>query len=222
MQEDGRTDGRRERARATKRKIVVSAIHLFVADGYGASAITAIAERAGVAPQTLYATFGTKRAILDAALDQAIAGDDEAVAVNDRDWMRDVFGAATAVERLSAYAGAVRRIMTNAGDMFNVVATAATIDPDIVDLAETAEARRLTGARSVVASVLTVSPLRDGLDADQAADVLALLNSPAAFNHLVRRRHWSLDAYELWLTESMNRELLPPAPRQSRRGRNPD
>ena len=54
-----------------------------------------------------------------------LSGDDEAVAVNDRDWMHDVFNAPTAPQRLTAYAGAVRRILEHAGDMFVVVATAA-------------------------------------------------------------------------------------------------
>lgn len=203
------SDGRHERSRRTRRKIVIAATELFVRDGYGSSSIAAIAARAGVAVQTVYAAFGTKHAILAAALDQAIAGDDAEIVVNARDWMREVFEAPTSTARLTAYAGAVRRIMTGAGDMFRVVASAATVDPELVDLAETTERRRRAGARSIIASVLTVGVLRDGLDPERAADILALLNSAATFHHLVRVSNWSLDDYQQWLGDTMIRELLP-------------
>jgi AcrR family transcriptional regulator len=210
VQPETAPDGRRERSRRTRRAIVLAAIDLFVADGYGSTTINAIAERAGVAVQTVYVSFGSKRAILSAALDQAIAGDDREVAVNDRDWMHDVFNAPTARERLTAYAGGLRRILEQAGDMFAVVAAAASIEPDVIELAETTEARRLIGARSVVEAAAAVGPLRDGVTIDEAVDVLSLINSPATFHHLVRRRGWSLDRYQAWVADALHRELLPP------------
>lgn len=201
-------DGRHLRSRRSRRAIVLAAIALFVDVGYGSTSMNAIAARAGVSVQTLYASFGTKRAILAAALDQAIAGDDRAVAVNDRDWMHDVFNAATAAQRLRAYSGAVARIMAGAGEMFMVVAQAASIDPDCVDLATTTERRRRTGATSVIDAVLSVGSLRVGLTKDEAIDVLCAFNSPALFNQLVRRSGWSIDRYRTWLGSVMVRELI--------------
>ena len=61
--------GAEERAADTRRRITTAALDLFTEHGFGAT-ITAIAERAGVAPQTIYATFGTKGAILQALLAQ--------------------------------------------------------------------------------------------------------------------------------------------------------
>ncbi|MGH9135180.1 MAG: TetR/AcrR family transcriptional regulator [Ilumatobacteraceae bacterium] len=205
---DDRLDGRRERSRRTRRAIVVAATDLFVSDGYGSTTITAIADRAGVSVQTVYASFGTKRAILAEALDQAIAGDDEVIVVNAREWMREVWEAPTGVERLAAYAAAVRRIVTNAGDLYNVVTTAASTDPEVVALASTAEVRRRAGAASVVGSVTEVAALRRGLTTDEAIDVLWTLNSPAVYHLLVRRAGWDLDRYERWLAEAFVRELL--------------
>jgi AcrR family transcriptional regulator len=209
VQESAAADGRHERSRRTRLKIVTAATELFVIRGYGATSITAIAARADIAVQTVYATFGTKHAILAAALDQAIAGDDAPVAVNARDWMLDVFEAPTAAERLTAYARSVRRINANAGALFTVVASAATVDTEVIELADITEARRRLGARSVIDSILTVSALRRGLDVERATDVLSMLNSPATFQHLVRRNSWSLDDYQQWLADAMVRELLP-------------
>ena len=209
MADPVKTSGRRaESARRTRRAIVDAARDLFVADGYGTTPITAIADRAGVAVQTVYAVFGTKRAILAEALDLAIAGDELPVAVNDRDWMRDVFGATSAAERLGAYAAAVRRIMEGAGDVFVVLSAAAAVDPEVAELATSAERRRRTGAASVVDAVRDVGSLRPGLSRAAAVDVLSLLNSPATFQHLVRRSGWSPARYEAWLAGAMRRELL--------------
>ncbi len=186
----------------------MAAISLFVDVGYGATSMNAIAARAGVSVQSLYASFGTKRAILAAALDQAIAGDDRAVVVNDRDWMHDVFNAATAAQRLRAYAAAVARIMAGAGEMFIVVAQAASIDPECADLATITEERRRAGAKSVIGSVLSVGSLRAGLTKDEAIDVLCAFNSPALFNQLVRRSGWTIDRYRTWLGSVLVRELV--------------
>jgi AcrR family transcriptional regulator len=199
---------RRERARATRRAVLAAARQLFVGDGYGATTIQAIADEAGVAVQTVYAAFGNKRTVLAELLDASIAGDDERVVVNAREWMRPVWEAPTAAERLRAYAAAVSRIMAGAGDVFAVVTAAAATDPDVVELAATTEQRRRSGAASVIESVRSVGALRPGLDTERAVDVLWLLNSPAVFAQLVRHAGWSQEAYESWLADAMVRELI--------------
>ena len=181
---------------------------LFVAEGYGATTLQAIADEAGVAVQTIYATFGNKRAVLRELIDVAIAGDDEQVAVNQRAWMAQVFSAPTATGRLKAYAAAVRGISERAGDLFGVLDLAASVDPELVSFAEETERRRRVGAGSVVESVVSVGRLREGLGAEGAVDVLWLLNGWMVFRQLVRRAGWSADRYEEWLGETMIRELL--------------
>jgi AcrR family transcriptional regulator len=201
---------RQQRARQTRASVVAAARELFVADGYGATTMQAIADRADVAVQTVYAAFGNKRAILTEVLDHTIAGDDEPVAVNDRDWMAAVWEAPTGEERLRAYAAACRQITARAGAVFVALAAAATVDPDVAELAATAEQRRRIGAASVIDSVRKVAHLRGGLTVEQAVDVLWLLNSPAVFRHFVVQAGWTLERYERWLADTMVRELLAP------------
>lgn len=200
---------RRERkAQATRRAILDAARRLFVGRGYGATTIQAIADEADVAVQTVYAVFGNKRTILSQVLDASITGDDAPIAVNSRDWMAPVWEAPTAAERLRAYAGAVRRIMEGAADVFTAVAAAATIDADVVEVAETTEQRRRTGATTVIDSVRKAGPLRAGLTRERAIDILWLLNSPAVYNHLVRDAGWSGGDYQTWLADTMTSQLL--------------
>ena len=80
---------RAERARATRRRIIDAAAAQFVAHGYGATLLDQVAERAGVAVQTVYFHFGNKRSLLKEALDVAAVGDDEPVAMLERPWLEE-------------------------------------------------------------------------------------------------------------------------------------
>ena len=80
--------GRRDRkALETRRRILDAAEDLFTSNGYASTTMTAIAEQADVAVQTLYAVFGNKRAILTELIDARVVGDDHAGSLPDRqDW----------------------------------------------------------------------------------------------------------------------------------------
>src|SRR5689334_20917060 len=81
---------RAEQARATRRRIVAAAAEQFIAHGYGAALLDQVAERAGVAVQTVYFHFGNKRTLLKEALDVAAVGDDEPVPLLERPWLTRV------------------------------------------------------------------------------------------------------------------------------------
>ncbi len=75
-------------ARQTRRLIVEAAGRLFRERGYAGTAIEAIAQQAGVAVETIYATFGNKVAILSAVVDFSVVGDDEPVPLLQRPGIR--------------------------------------------------------------------------------------------------------------------------------------
>jgi AcrR family transcriptional regulator len=75
------TTNRQRQAAETRRRIFEAAEELFTRDGYVTTTIAAIAEHAGVAVQTVYASAKSKRDILNGILDLAISGEDEQVPV---------------------------------------------------------------------------------------------------------------------------------------------
>jgi len=75
---------RKEQARQTRLQITEAARTLFVERGYAGATIEAIAEQAGVAQETVYAIFGSKRKILSFLLDISVGGDDQPVRILDR------------------------------------------------------------------------------------------------------------------------------------------
>src|SRR3954452_24127118 len=65
---------RAEQARSTKRLIIEAAKHHFLERGFAGTTLSSVAETAGVATETIYATFGSKRALLEALIDATIIG----------------------------------------------------------------------------------------------------------------------------------------------------
>jgi AcrR family transcriptional regulator len=201
---------RAERARQTRQHVLGAAIDCFVESGYPATTMAGIAERAGVAVQTLYASFKTKRAILAQAIDVAIAGDDEAVPVNDRPWMQPVWQATTGPATVRAYAGAVRLIQDRTAHLFRALDVAAASEPELHELWSTARERRRMGATGVVRTAAERTPLAAGIDLDRAIDIVWTLNGHDVYLTLVDGCGWSPFAYEAWLGDSLSTMLFAP------------
>ena len=204
---------RDEQARQTRRAILAAAGRLFVQRGYGSTTLQEIADEAGVAVQTVYASFGKKTTVLEQLLDVSIAGDDAAVAVNDREWMQDVFTHPDPRARLQAYAAAVTAIHERAGDIFIVVRSAAAADSGLVALAVATEQRRRSGATSIVEALDAIGALRAELSVEEAVDVLWTLNSPDVHRLLVRESGWPPERFQAWLASMFIAALLAAAPR---------
>src|SRR5919106_5452866 len=64
---------RAEQAQATRRRILDAARAQFLVEGWTRTTVKDIAGAAAVAPATVYAVFGTKRAMLSALIDEALA-----------------------------------------------------------------------------------------------------------------------------------------------------
>src|SRR6478736_2525533 len=95
---------RQEQAQQTRRAILDAAGRLFVDPGYAATPLTAIAAEAGVAVQTVYAVFGSKRQLLSDLVDVTTAGDDEPVALPDRAFVAEIRALADPRAKLARYA----------------------------------------------------------------------------------------------------------------------
>src|ERR1700722_7702568 len=64
--------------RETRRRLLAAARAEFAERGYAAATVARIAGRAGVSVQSLYNDWGNKRNLLEAVLQRAVTGDDEA------------------------------------------------------------------------------------------------------------------------------------------------
>ncbi|HEY2668928.1 MAG TPA: helix-turn-helix domain-containing protein [Rugosimonospora sp.] len=200
--------GRRaEKARATRRKIVEAARELFIERGYGATALQDIADRAGVAVQTIYFTFGNKRTLLKELGDITIAGDDEPVATVERPWFREALAAGTAAEQLEGIVHGARGVLERLAPIAEVLRTAATVEPAVAALWRTDADPRFTVYETAAQALVTKPDARAGMSAEHAADVLFGLLSPELYLVLVRDRGWSPERWERWAYETLRAQL---------------
>src|ERR1700742_476257 len=78
------SSGRRARAQQTRDEIARTAQRLFLEHSYARTTIADVAREAGVSPETIYKAFGSKRALLDAAITSSVRGDTEATPLRGR------------------------------------------------------------------------------------------------------------------------------------------
>lgn len=202
-----RSNRRTERAQETRRKIVAAAGELFLEQGYGATNLQDVANRAGVAVQTIYFVFGNKRTLLKELVDTTIAGDDEPVATMERPWFRAALDAETAVEHLREHVRGTRQILDRVAPITTVLAAASATDPEIAALWSYDEDPRYT-VQAAAANVLVAKPgARSGVSAAEAADLLYGVLSPELYLVFVRDRGWSPAKWETWAYETLRGQL---------------
>jgi AcrR family transcriptional regulator len=202
---------RTEQARATRRAVLDAARRLFVSQGYAATTIEAVAGEAEVSPETVYATFGNKRAVLSDLIDVTIAGDDAPVPILERPWVDAMRTEPDPRRRLRILARNGRLMLDRWADVAAVLASAAAADPKIAELWERNKEQRLTGQRALLRMATEGTILREGLSREAAADVLFAVGSPEVYRLLVVDRAWSPARFERWYADTLGRLLLPPA-----------
>ncbi|WP_232835960.1 TetR/AcrR family transcriptional regulator [Actinocorallia populi] len=198
---------RAARTAANRTRMLQAARGLFTDRGYTATTMKAIADRAGMAVQTLYFTFATKRAILTELLDVEIAGDTEPVATLDRPWFAEA-AAAPPADQLRLQVAAAARILHRVTPLLEVVRSAAATDPEIAELWRTNLAQRHTVQSRLAEALAAKTPLRTGMDASRAADIALAVLAPETYHLLVHERGWSPREWEDWATDALTCQLL--------------
>jgi TetR/AcrR family transcriptional regulator of autoinduction and epiphytic fitness len=201
--------GRRElKARATRHRILDAAEARFIRDGYAATAIAAIAAAADVAVQTVYAVFGTKRAILAELLATRTVGDDDAAALSDRaDW-RAMEAETDPRRQIAALAAIATRVGSRIAGLYEVMAGAAGSDPEIAAMYRQRQQARYQDQRRVAELLAARGVLRSGLPAARAADIIWAIANPRTQRALVADRQWPAAEYESWLADLLAASLL--------------
>jgi AcrR family transcriptional regulator len=206
-------DASRRQAQAleSRRRILAAAHALFVDRGFSATTIAAIAEAADVSVPTVYAGFTSKAELLRRAIEVALAGDDEPVAVADRPTARWVYEADTAVELLGRYAVMMGEVASRAGQIYGVLVAAADAEPELAELLRTFEAQRLRASTMAAEAVDARGGLPPGRTVAEARDTIWLCNAPEVYVMLTGKRRWSNSRYVAWARNALVKLVLAPA-----------
>ena len=203
-----RSERRREQAEQTRTRVLDAAATLFQERGYEGASIAAIASGAGVAAETVYAGFGTKRALLGALVACAVRGDD-AKPVTEQEGPRALAALTDQREQLRLFSADITRRLERAAPLVAVVSGAARAEPELANLLANLHAERRRNLRVLVDALAANGPLR--LPAGEALETVWALTSPELHQLLVHVRGWKRRRYADWLAESLARLLLPDA-----------
>ena len=199
-------------AKRTRRAIIDAASRLFAENGYVATSVDQIADAAGVARATVFASVGGKPALLKTAHDVAVVGDDEPVALPDRPRSRKVIADPDPYRHATGYAEIVVEIGGRMARLYDAIRAAAGVDGEVAELWRALNAQRRTGAGNFVRQSASKGRLRRGLDQETAADIVFVLNDPALYRTLVLERGWPVEKFAAWLTRTIQEQLLQPRP----------
>jgi AcrR family transcriptional regulator len=198
-----KSPSRKERALATRRRMMDAAHRVFSQRGYAKTTMDAVAAQAGVAVQTVYFTFHTKAELLQAAYEHAVL-DPEATPPHLTEW----WGAA---EREPDVAKAVAQIVDGNVEVLQRAAPlvwAVHGDEDARATYEFNERLRMEGYARLVAFLARKHPLRPGLSRPKARDLMLTLLGPHVFILLTRELGWSVREFAAWARAALLRELF--------------
>lgn len=200
---------RREQARQTRLQILESARAMFVGRGYDGATLDAIASEAGVAVDTLYAVFGSKRGILSSLIEVSLVGDDEETPLLEREGPQSVLREKDPLRQIELFAKDITAIMGRMAPIFGIMRAAAKTEPDIEKMLRGMLDSRLQGMMVFVDALASNRSLRAGLTRQEAAETVWMLTSAEMYNLAIMDRGWSEEKYQHWLGTALANLLLP-------------
>ena len=204
-----RSEVRAARAENTRRAILLAARDLFTSEGYGAT-VAQVAQRAGVAVDTVYASVGRKPALVLAVIDMVLGGTDQPIPAEERDYVQQIRSAAGAREKITAYAHALTTLLPVVAPLQDALREAGRTDPSCAQAWSGLVERRAHNMRLFAQDLRRTGQLRADLDDQQVADIIWATNS-AEYFLLLAQRGWTPDQHSAHLIDLWTRTLLDPA-----------
>ena len=199
--------GSQARTRLARRAVVDAARALFLERGYQATTMDAISDRSDVPAATVYRLFSSKLGIVKALLDVSIAGDDQALSVQERPQVAALFGEADPEKVLAGFASVTVAINARTSEVYRILSSASGSDPAAAALLADYQHARDDGQSRIARSLARARALRPGLRERDAADLIHALMSPELYRLLVIERGWPPKRYEQWLARTLADQL---------------
>jgi AcrR family transcriptional regulator len=197
---------RADQAQQTRRRVLESARRLFVEHGYAATTVTAVADDAGVSPETIYLSFGGKRGLLEGVME--ITGPHDSAADDDA-WWRVVGELPDADARLEKMVEYSCRIMARTRPIHAIIRGAADKEAFAADLGRRLLRERLVNQTERIGLYLAAD-LKPGLSVAEAGQRYCALASPELYHLLTVELVWTPAQHQAWLSALLRTDLLAP------------
>ncbi len=193
---------RERQASQTRTNILDATQRLLMDRGYAKTTIEAIAQEAGVAKQTVYAVFQSKRGIVAGLLDRAMLTE-RLYELCDRS-----LETANVHEALRLTAQLVLQVHESRSPVFDLLRGAGVLDPELARIENESRCCHRSEQEMHVRFLLHGRRLKDDITMEMALDVFWCLTGRDVYRMLVQERGWSGETYAKWLYEMLVCSLL--------------
>jgi AcrR family transcriptional regulator len=204
-----RSPVREEQAENTRRRVLDAARRLFLDRGYTGTTVAAVATEAGVSPETIYASLGGKRKLLEGVIQATILGPEAPLLTELEGAWEEIAELETPRDRLRGYVEFACGVLARTSPVHAVIRAAADVEPFAVDLRARLLEERLARHARWIRRELT-GALRPGLTIKLAAQRLGALQSPELYHLVTVELGWTADQYRDWLAALSEADLLGP------------
>jgi AcrR family transcriptional regulator len=195
------TSLRQEQAQMTRQRILAAARRVLLNGRYGRVTMEEIAREARVAPQTIYAVFGTKLRLAQAMVDVGFPHVQEALAL-----VGGARASSDPVAWLRIFATMHRRIFESCGDLIRFMQESG--DPDLFARYQRIQRDRQELMRELSGVIERSGRLRPAISRDEAVAISWSLLGPDCYAQLVFDQGWTPDRFEEWVGDALANLLL--------------
>jgi AcrR family transcriptional regulator len=198
---------RDEQAARTRARILEAADELFLERGYARTTMKDIADRAGVARDTVHAVFGGKPRLLTALIDLRLVPDGSAMSARETPDARAIRDEVDQHNQIELLAGWLARLSTRIRPIFEILRTASAVEPEAAQVFAEMDQHRLNNMRTYAKWIAARGPLH--VSTKQAGEIIWTLASPDVGRMLCDELGWTEAQHGRWLADTLTRSLLP-------------
>ena len=199
---------RQEQAGETRLRILAAAHELFVDQGYGRTTIAEVAATAGVAVETIYATFRNKPTLLRHVWFTSFRGDEEDVRFVDRPEIRAVLAEPDLATRFVRHAVLVTAVFRRITPLLAALQGAAASEPAAAAMLAEWDERRLDACTTYAEAAAATGQL--AVSEAECREVLAATMDGALWQRLVAESGWADERFAAWLGRLWTTQLATP------------
>lgn len=196
------SEKRKAQAQHTRARILASARALFQELGFEHVTIQQIAQGAHVSAPSVYAVFSSKKGVLMALMDEAVAPQEFDHLV------QQARVAKTPQAHLRVTAKIARTLYDAERAQMDFLRGAQILAPELKAGEQEREARRHSRLQETMAFLVAHGALSKDHPREEIHDMLWALTGRDLYRMLVVERAWASQRYEAWLGSALMRELL--------------
>ena len=188
----------------TKKQILSIAKKLFEIKGFENVTIDEIAQKAKVSSSSIYGSFQSKRGVLLAIMDNAIASEQYEVLLKE---VEQVKHKKSVIKLLKLSARIARELYDAEKTELNLLRGAAILNPEFKALEAQREQRRYERQKETIEIIAKEKAFSKHFSIQRVRDILWALTGRDLYRMLVQERLWSSDEYEKWLANILIENL---------------